>query len=100
MRRLELREEGLRLTDRIETETLEEVCWVFLFRNRPERTARGMETERMLLGLPEGWETETEEIPVTDARMGRNWPGSLWRVKIRDRQVREHRAEWVFTRKE
>ena len=100
MRRMELREEGLRLTDRIETETPEEVCWVFLFRNRPERTARGMETERMLLGLPEGWETETEEIPVTDARMGRNWPGSLWRVKIRDRQAREHRAEWVFTRKE
>ena len=100
MRRIELREEGLRLTDRIETETPEEVCWVFLFRNRPERTARGMETERMLLGLPEGWETETEEIPVTDARMGRNWPGSLWRVRIRDRQAREHRAEWVFTRKE
>ena len=77
----------------------EEVRWTFLFRNRPERTETGLETERIRLEIPEGMSAETEEIPVTDPRMARNWPGSLWRVRIAAGAARLHTAEWRFEKK-
>ena len=91
--------EGLTVRDRIETERPEEVRWTFLFRNRPERTETGLETERIRLEIPEGMSAETEEIPVTDPRMARNWPGSLWQARITAGAARLHTAEWRFEKK-
>lgn len=81
-RTLSLTADGLTVTDRIETAVPCVPSWVFLFRNRPVLSGSRLETERLRLALPAGWNAECQEIPVTDSRMARSWPGSLWRVRI------------------
>ena len=51
----------------------------------------------LLIRCPEGLEFSAEEKPVTDARMARNWPGSLWRVHLRGRKTDRFRMEFVFS---
>ena len=98
-REMTLDAEGLTVRDCIETEEPEETCWVFMFRNEPRRTEDGLETGQVLLDIPAGWKTETEEIPITDARMARSWAGSLWRVKITAEAGCSREAEWRFRRR-
>jgi hypothetical protein len=39
---------------------------------------------------------EIEEIPVTDPRMARNYPGSLWRVTFGAKEAAQHRLGfWI-----
>ncbi|MBQ8074264.1 MAG: heparinase II/III family protein [Clostridia bacterium] len=99
VRSMTLTPEGLDIEDQIETENLEEATWIFLFRNQPAKTAEGLAAADMKMLYPVSWRTEVEEIPVTDARMARNWPGSLWRVRITDAAAREHHAQWRFRRR-
>ncbi|MBR2602191.1 MAG: hypothetical protein IKE08_05810 [Clostridia bacterium] len=92
-----LTETGLRLMDEGQLESAQEVIWVFLLRQKPV-----WENGRILAGnleiqCPAGLAFEAEEIPVTDGRMARNWPGSLWRVQLRSERKEEFRAEFVFT---
>ena len=99
VRRLELSEGGLRITDEIDLRETAEVTWVFLLRNEPRVTPRAGEGSLLTAGgirleIPEGWKTETEEIPVTDPRMAANWPGSLWRIRISGGEKQTHRAVW------
>ena len=49
---------------------------------------------------PEGLACAAEEIPVTDPRMARSWPGSLWRVALRSRPGAEFHMVFVFSRAE
>ena len=51
----------------------------------------------LAIRCPAGLAFEAEEIPVTDGRMARNWPGSLWRVQLRSEKKEKFRAEFVFT---
>ena len=46
----------------------------------------------------EGLRAEAEEIPVTDPRMARNWPGSLWRLKMTGAPGKDSRAEFRVRR--
>ena len=92
-----LTETGLHLTDAGQLESAQEVIWVFLLRQKPV-----WENGRILAGnleirCPAGLAFEAEEIPVTDGRMARNWPGSLWRVQLRSERKETFRAEFVFT---
>ncbi|MBQ6507828.1 MAG: hypothetical protein IJI08_10995, partial [Clostridia bacterium] len=91
-----LTETGLHLTDAGQLESAQEVIWVFLLRQKPV-----WENDRILAGnleirCPAGLAFEAEEIPVTDGRMARNWPGSLWRVQLRSEKKEIFRAEFVF----
>lgn len=82
LRQAELDTDGLRVADQIELEKPGEVIWVFLYRKKPSLKDGLLSTDRVRLKIPEGWQTAVEEIPVTDPRMSRSWPGSLWRVRI------------------
>ena len=90
-------EDGLRLADEGELRAAQPVTWVFLLRCRPEQEDRRIRAGKLLLQYPEGLRFTAEEIPVTDARMARNWSGSLWRVLLRREAAERFRAEFVFS---
>lgn len=89
--------EGLRLTDEGMLEAPREVTWVFLLRDRPEWQEGQIAAGGLILRCPEGLTFSAEEKPVTDARMARNWPGSLWRVELKSGAADRFRTEFVFS---
>lgn len=94
-----LREDGLILTDEGKLRTVQEMTWVFLLRDRPEWEDGRITTGKLIIRCPEGLTFSAEERPVTDARMARNWPGSLWRVKLQSRATDGFRNTFVFSEK-
>lgn len=95
-RSFRLSKAGLCLTDEGELESPQPVTWVFLLRNRPERKGGRIIAGRLALSFPEELDFSAEEIPVTDERMKRSWPGSLWRVMLSGRPSGQFRAEFEF----
>lgn len=91
-----LSEEGLRLTDEIALETAQPVTWVFMLRNRPVWKDGEIMTGEIAIQCPEGLTFTAEEIPITDARMKRSWPGSLWRVLLRSEPRKTFQAEFIL----
>ena len=96
-RRFELTPEGLRLTDEGKLRTAEEVTWVFLLRNEPKWEKGSVIAGKMRIRCPEGLAFTAEEKPVTDARMARSWPGSLWRVRLKSEKADAFRMTFVFS---
>jgi len=95
-RALELDESGLRLTDTGELEEARPVTWVFLLREKPAWQEGAIRSGNLLLRVPEGLRYRCEEIRVTDARMARNWPGSLWRVMLDSPAEKQFRVCFAF----
>ena len=89
--------QGLRLTDEGRLETAQEVTWIFLLRNRPVWNAGRVIAGNLVINCPEGLEFTAEERQVTDARMARSWPGSLWRVRLRSGLTDRFRMQFVFS---
>ena len=74
--------EEILLCDRMELARPQEVSWVLMLRNRPAFSGNALEAGILRILWPDGLRPEAEEIPVTDARMARSFPGSLWRVTL------------------
>ena len=55
---------------------------------------------QLTIRCPEGLEYSAEEKPVTDTRMARNWPGSLWRVMLKGSPGNRFRTTFVFSAKD
>ena len=94
-RQLALEPEGLRLTDEIQTKNPRPVTWVFLLRHKPTAERGVLRAGRLEMAYPEELRFGCEEVKVTDPRMARNWPGSLWRVCLSAPEATAHRAEFV-----
>ena len=92
--------EGLRLTDEGTLQSSREVTWVFLLRNWPEWKCGQVTAGKLAIRCPEGMAFSAEEKPVTDPRMARNWPGSLWRVQLKIEKTDRFRVEFVFCAQE
>lgn len=97
-RQFTLGPDGLRLTDDGELRTAQAVTWVFLLPCRPVWKGGSVLAGNLVLRCPEGLEFSAEEKPVTDARMRRSWPGSLWRVLLRGEKTKRFRLTFVFGR--
>ena len=95
-RAFRLSEKGLTVADEVELERPREVTWVFLLRERPAAEPGRLVCGRRALRYPAELEAEIREIPVTDPRMARNWPGSLWRVALRGKPAVRFRAKFAF----
>ena len=91
---------GLRLRDEIGLEEAKPVTWVFLLREKPAWDGRRVTAGKMQILCPEGLECAAEEKPVTDPRMARNWPGSLWRVRLQSRPEKRFSMEFTLTGKD
>ena len=77
-----LEADGLRVEDEILLQEPAPVTWVLMFRPMPRIWGRDVTAGPAAFTLPEGFTAEAEELPVTDDRMARSYPGSLWRVTV------------------
>ena len=55
---------------------------------------------RLCLSFPEGLKAQVEELPVTDKRLTRNFPGSLFRLTLNWKTASSHtaRLELIISR--
>lgn len=98
-RRCALAEDALTLTDEIELSRAQEVTWVFMLRQEPRMTKDAVTFGKLELSVPAGCDIQYEEIPVTDARMAKNFPGSFYRLTVRKEAAARHEASFTFSRR-
>lgn len=97
-RSLSLEDGRLTLADTIALRAPQPVTWVFLLKEKPVVTANEAVFGHLRMGIPQGMETRVEEIPITDARMQRSYPGSLWRLCVTAPAKKEHSMVWNVER--
>ncbi len=85
------------LNDTVELSSPASIAWVFLFRRSPEIHPGLLQTEGITLRYDSSLIAGCEEVPITDARMARNFPGSLWRVTLASQEMKEHSQTFEFT---
>lgn len=93
-REMRLTEKGFELIDAIETDGEQDITWVFLFRDRPSLEQGKAMVGRLCLSFPEGLKAQVEELPVTDKRLTRNYPGSLFRLTLNWKTASSHTARF------
>lgn len=70
------------LQDEITLTEPRKVTWAFLSRPRPQLVKGGLLLGTVQMHYDESLSCAMEKIPVTDARMIQNFPGSLWRITL------------------
>ena len=93
------RDDAFVMEDKVKLHQAAAVTWVFLFRNRPQARQGVLETERITFCFDEALKLKCEEIPVTDSRMARSFPGSLWRVTLTAGANHMHNQKFVISRR-
>jgi hypothetical protein len=68
-----------------------------MLRSRPEIAQGFLQTERMVMRFDESLLASCEEVKVTDARMARNFPGSLWRLTLASPELMEQCRTFEFS---
>jgi hypothetical protein len=96
-RNFTLSPDGLVLSDEGILRSSREASWIFLLRERPEWSGRQITAGDLVICCAEGLVYSAEEKPVTDLRMARNWPGSLWRVKLTAGCAENFQMRFVFS---
>ncbi len=86
------------LTDEITLSREQPVAWVFMLRNEPVAENGSICTGGWRIVPSEKQKIEIEEIPVTDRRMARNYPGSLWRVLFSAGAAGRHSLRFAISR--
>lgn len=95
-----LKTDGLQLTDEGILQNAQQVTWVFLLRAKPELRDGRIVAGDLMIRFPKGLAFTAEEKPVTDPRMKRNWPGSLWRVMLSSEDTARFWMTFEFTAQE
>ena len=98
LRSMRLSENGLTVRDSVQLKEEKPVTWVFLLRHRPAFFSGGFLAGAIRAAYPAAMDADVEEIPIADPRMARNFPGSLWRVKLTARAERAFEVTFVFRR--
>ncbi len=70
------------MEDAIRLERACEITWVFMLRNKPMLTTGVCFAGKMRLSFPVSLVSNVDEIPVNDARLAKNWPGSIYRMTL------------------
>ena len=100
LRDMRLQNGVLTLRDEILLTEEKPVVWVFMLRQKPIIIPGGCLLDggdgriRLTWGDGAGLAADVGEIPVTDARMAKSYPGSLWRLTLGTDTRREHRVEF------
>ena len=98
VRELALNEHGFTLADTLTLAQPKPVTWVFMLRQKPELESGALAAAGMRLEFSPQLTAACEEIPVTDARMAANFPGSLWRVTLAAPSDSLHQQRFIFKR--
>lgn len=96
LRRMTLTPEGAAITDTLSLDRPQPVVWVFIFRNPPSAEGKSLRAAGLRLDIPDGFTCKTEQITVSDPRMARNFPGSLWRVLLAAPERERISVTWNF----
>lgn len=95
VRTLSVEEGCVTLHDSAALDRAQEVTWVFMLRNEPDCQAGRVRSGRIELDYDVSLDASVAQIPVTDARLARNFPGSLWRLTLTAKAADTH--EQTFT---
>ena len=74
--------DGAQLHDRIELEAEKPVTWVFMLRRAPVCEEGRVIVGPLVLTHDPALTQQVTEMPVTDVRLKKNFPGSLWRLAL------------------
>lgn len=74
------------------------VTEVFLLRHSPRIDGKDVLSGGLRIAPDRPMIIDVEEVPVTDPRMARHFPGSLWRVTFTDEAAGEHEMRFVVER--
>lgn len=88
--RLCLHHQELEVHDVIELTHAQPVTWVFMLRHRPEISINQVHTGPIHIHFGGPLTAAAEEFKVTDARMARNFPGSVWRLTLTAPPAAQH----------
>lgn len=94
VRRAELRGDGFWLHDRISLKRPAKAEWVFLLREEPKLQPGLCAAGTLRLRFPGALRYAAEAYPVTDARMKRSYPGTIWRLSLAADAGLVHEAEF------
>lgn len=81
-RKMTITPDGIKLWETIATPEPQEITWVFMLRNQPTLKDGQVDTGVVTLHFAPDMEAVIEEIPVTDQRMAKNFPGTVWRLML------------------
>ena len=91
VRTLSVSEDGLELIDDAVLDAEKPVTFVFMLRHRPTVENGKARFGKLCMKFDASLDVRMEEIPVTDARMAKNFPGSVWRMTMTSGEAKEHR---------
>lgn len=97
-RRAEISQASFVLTDDLQLRESRPVTWVFMLREKPEIAIGLAHNDQITLWFDEGLQPLLEEFPVTDPRMMKNFPGSIWRLTLTAQEAAVHKQSFTFTR--
>ncbi|MBQ8655294.1 MAG: heparinase II/III family protein [Clostridia bacterium] len=97
-RAFSLQEDGVSMTDSILLDAEKDVEWVFLLRRAPVLTPGQVAFGPLTLYHDKELVQDVREIPVTDVRLKKNFPGSLWRVALKANAAKQHRQHFEIKR--
>lgn len=97
-RTLTLAQHGFELFDEMTLDQPQPVTWVFMLRNRPVCTPGTAEPGDLRLRFSQTLASACEPYPVTDERMARNFPGTLWRLTLTAAPDTHHAQRICFER--
>lgn len=98
LRQFDFDASGVSITDEIELTQPQPVTWVLMCRSQPEIGQGSMTVGPLKVCYPAQWTAQADEIPITDTRMRRSFPGRLWRVALCAPEAAAHRAALRFSR--
>jgi len=93
-RTLRLEDNGLTLTDDIHLTKANNVTWVFMLREEPKLAPGEVTLGNLTMRHAKDLRQQIEKIPVTDARMARNYPGCFWKLTLTSPEGMEHRQSF------
>ena len=91
IRKLEIDGETLTVSDEATLDKEESVTFVLMLRHEPVVEKGRAVFGKLSMTFDPALSVSVEEIPVTDARMEKNFPGSVWRMELTSRKGKEHR---------
>jgi len=97
-RTLDVHDGGIVLSDDIQLEMPKEIIWVFMLRHEPLIDEGNIRFGKLTMAYDPALVPSVEEMPVTDARMACNFPGSLWRLSLRAPACAAHKKTLIITR--
>ena len=98
IRSFALSEEGVTLSDSIALDEAKEVTWVFMLRKPPVCEAGKVTFGPLALHHDAALTQHVTEMPVTDVRLKKNFPGSLWRLALTAKAASTFEQHFTITR--